>query len=566
MIARLGSFVKPISVSARLAKTGLLACVLATTVLSASASNEAASHRPATSGIIRASGVGQTSNKTVVNLRALAAVDSKVTQPHQVDASSTATAATASRPKSAPFAAGAVQNNAAAPFIPTLDTSFDGLRQSGVTSVPDPNAAASATQIVEVVNQSRLRVYNRNGDICGTVNLDTFFSKAPNEFFGDPRVIYDNVKNKFTVIMTVITTPPTGPHLPGFAIIRIAHNQTSDACGQWTTYSLLNLGLNEVDVPEGNFVDQPAIGQDHDAFLFGGASVRQDASNLSYLAFSLPKSCAYAAVPGCSFPIFTTAHYATPASSAGNPMITTSHSYFVASVKGIGYELYRMDNSANASLTTLVLQQAIAAVDFAKGPTRNPNQPGAGPPIDLDLDDPLGFFNRITSTPTYDGVRIWFAHQTSAGPQNHPGVRYGAIDTTNNTVAGAVASYSATSDDFNPSIAVGLSGNGTLRTVFLNWVYTDPGAGVPVSVAVAAVRISNTDPLPPIAGPQGEGRPVLTVIRGGITGNREFGDYSSVSIDPLNLGQVCAVAANEYFDKDDGSWITRISRFGAAGC
>ncbi len=545
-----------IRVPARLvAGAGLVACVLAAGPLSAVTTPGGAAlraHPAANAGNIaqRAVGVWHTSKKTTVSLRDLAAAGGTAA----VGRPSTA-AATTIQPRSAlaSSASSAAGVSVAAAFTPALNLNFPGLASDG-NRPPDPNAAASPTQIVEAVN-NRLQVYTRGGAPAGCpADLNAFFGQQPGESLFDPRVIYDNVSGRFTVIIAVKSPPPTGPHLPDVTLLRMAHSAVGDACGLWTEYSVLG-ETSVTRIAEGSFIDQPSIGQDRDAFLFAGENFI-GSNFISDVVFSYPKPCAYSETCTTDFQVFHPVYYATPVSSGGTPMITTAHSYFVATAPGVGYELYRMDNSGNTSATTFTLQATIASAQSVVPPTRDAAQPGTSKPIDLDARTP-GNSTRITSAPTYDGTRIWFTHQ--ADLSNHPAVRYGAIDPASNTVATNVAFHSASSDDFNPSIAVGI--NGGSRTIFLNWAYTDVAGGIPVSPAVAAVTIAATDSPPALDGKD------IKLVDGGITNDNRFGDYSSTVIDPASPAQVCAVTAQEYFDgATNGKWATRIGRFGAPGC
>ena len=538
------------------ARVALLACVLAAAPLYSVTPDEAGTPRahPAAASRnieLHAAGYVHMSKKTVVSLRGLAAAGGRAAGGHPSTA-----AATQPRPALASPATAVARVSVAAAFAPILDANFDGLKSDG-NRPPDPNAAASQTQIVEVVN-NRLQVYTRNGASAGCpADLNAFFGKQPSESLFDPRVIYDNVNNRFTVTMGVSSSspPPTVPHLPDVTLLRIAHSAVGDACGLWTEYSV-EAETSVSGIPEGSFIDQPAIGQDRNAFLFGGENFTNNRTFISDVAFSYPKSCAYSDSCTTDFQVFRPPNYATPASSGGNPMIATAHSYFVATVPNVGYELYRMDNSGDTNATIFTLQASIASGQSVQPPTRDAAQPGTSNPVDLDARTPANS-TRITSSPTFDGTRIWFAHQVTVS--NHPAVRYGAINPADNTVTTNVAFHSASSDDFNPSIAVGL--NGASRTIFLNWAYTDLAAGIPVTDTVAAVTISATDSPPPVNGKD------TRLVVGGITNDSRFGDYSSVSVDPVNPAEVCAVTAQEYFDSaTNGKWATRIGRFGAPGC
>jgi hypothetical protein len=121
-------------------------------------------------------------------------------------------------------------------------------------------------------------------------------------------------------------------------------------------------------------------------------------------------------------------------------MIASPVSFFLAAVPGTGYKLYRLTNSGGpgASLTKTTISEA-----FSK-PSRPVNQPGT--PAKLDPSD-----GNIIDSPYFDGRFIWFTHD--GDDDGFPTVRYGAVDTRNNTVVTAWAFHSGSSDDFNPSLA-----------------------------------------------------------------------------------------------------------------
>jgi hypothetical protein len=201
----------------------------------------------------------------------------------------------------------------------------------------------------------------------------------------------------------------------------MAYNATSDACGAWVTYSL---EASEADTPQGSFIDEPVIGQDRDAFLFGGASynspvrrgkLQQRRDVQVVRGILLPEELFLRLqLHGQHLPVFHRAHYAAPASSGGSPMITTTHSYFVASLPSAGYELYRMDNSGTPGGTTFALHSSFASAQATAPPTRDAGQPGTQNLIELEAEQP-NLSTRIASSPTFDGTRIWFTHVSTAG-------------------------------------------------------------------------------------------------------------------------------------------------------
>jgi hypothetical protein len=168
------------------------------------------------------------------------------------------------------------------------------------------------------------------------------------------------------------------------------------------------------------------------------------------------------------------------------------------------------------------------------------NQPGTT--ATLDPSD-----GNILASPYFDGTFIWFTH--GGDDDGFPTVRYGALDTSNNTVVTTWAFHSGSSDDFNPSLAVGISPRG--ETVFLNWAFTDTSAGTATSAVFASGDASQ-----PLVSLAGSG---TIYASGGTSTQSRFGDFSAVSVDPSVSG--CAFATQQYFAAD-GSWKTRIAPIG----
>jgi hypothetical protein len=180
---------------------------------------------------------------------------------------------------------------------------------------------------------------------------------------------------------------------------------------------------------------------------------------------------------------------------------------------------------------------------FFKAPTREANQPGTTSTIDSSD-------GNILASPYFDGTSIWFAHDFDL--VGFPTVRYGAVNVSTNTVATAAAFRSSTSDDFNPSLAVGLNPSGTI--VYVNWAFTDAKKGTATSDVIDMLPAGQ-----PIANLIGTG---AVYAAGSTTTQTRFGDFSSVSVDPQVFGGTCAVATQQYFSSD-GTWKTRLARVGS---
>ena len=425
-----------------------------------------------------------------------------------------------------------VPPGAAAPRLaPAVSSSFDGISEAGCSGCgvpPDPNAATSGTEIVELVN-TFIQVTDTSGAVLcgGGVTLNRLLRST--DGLTDPRVQFDNVHQRFSLAVTV--APASTSATPA---MWVAASDTVDACGTWRVYRLTFHGS---PFPAGTFLDFPMLGQDRNALLVSTRNLTPTGRN--FTVYGVPKAAIYAGAP-VSFSTFNVPSLTAPVINAGQPMIPSPVSFFLASVPGTGYRLFRLTNGGGSGAT---LTQTTIRSPF-NAPTREANQPGTSSTVDSSD-------GNILASPYFDGTSIWFTHAFDF--VGFPTIRYGAVNVSTNTVATAMAFRSATSDDFNPSLAVGLGSSGT--TVYLNWAFTDAPAGTPTSDVIDMLPAGQ-----PIANLIGSG---AVYAAGSITSQTRFGDFSSVSVDPQVPGGACAVVAQQYFSSS-GSWNTRLARVG--GC
>jgi hypothetical protein len=411
---------------------------------------------------------------------------------------------------------------------------FDGVAQGTFGSPPDPNAAVGAGDIVEVVND-QFRVTNRLGAVLcnGSITLQKLLGGISDQLT-DPRVQFDNVNRRFSLAVTV-----SQPGASATPAIFVAATETADPCGNWFVFRLTFHGDA---FPRGAFLDFPMLGQDQNALLL---SLRIE-PKLIFTVFGLPKSTVYSG-QHVDFDTFQVDSLTAPVTNAGQPLIASPVSFFLAAVPGTGYKLYRLTNSGGSGAS---LSKTTISNPFSKA-SRSVNQPGIASAT-IDPSD-----SNITSFPYFDGTFIWFAHV--ADDDGFPTVRYGRVEPSKNTVETTFAFHSGSSDDFNPSIAVGFSPSG--EKVFLNWAFTNTPAGTATTNVFA--EGDARQPLVQIAGPgtvDATGG-VVTPAKGSCDASNKcrFGDFSSVSVDPAVAG--CAFATQEYF-ATDGSWKTRVTPIG----
>jgi len=415
---------------------------------------------------------------------------------------------------------------------------FDGVVQDAcktcVNSPPDHNAAAGAGKIVEVVNDI-IQVTDRFGAVqCGgPVTLDRLL--RTNDALTDPRVQFDNINQRFSLAVTVSSPSPTDT-----PALWVAATTGADPCGTWNTFRMAFQGDA---TPAGTFLDFPMLGQDTRSLLLSTRNCfhPHDCGQF-FLVFAIPKAPIYGA-QHVDFPYFTVDSLTAPVTHAGQPMVDSPFSFFLAAVPGMGYKLYVL---VPTGFGPLLVSRSFPS-PFA-APTREAKQPGSS--VKVDSSD-----GNITSAPAFDGSRIWFTHVVDE--ETFPTVRYGAIDLRNATLSTAEANRTPWSDDFNPSLTVGFSPR--RETVYLTWSFTD-AVVAQTATAPVAVALDAGQPLKNLFG-------VGTIYAtGGVasapvdsTNTLRFGDFSSVSVDPTTSD--CAFATQQYFGTN-GNWRTRIAPIG----
>jgi hypothetical protein len=439
--------------------------------------------------------------------------------------------ATAEAPPMAP------QAQAGPDAVPSVNRSFDSITQNQgtgcqVTCRPSVNAASSAIHVVELVN-TFIQVHIRSGALaCGGITLNQLLRTS--DLLLEPKIQYDMDTKHFSFIMSVFPANPSQP-----PALWVAASDTENGCG---TYRVFRLSFsNTSSFPPGTWLAHGSLGQDTHALLISVRSIHAD-SFITHSVFGLPKSTVYAGGQ-LSFNTFDVESEVAAVTNAGQPMVTSPASYFVGSVRRVGYLLYRLTNSGGPG-ATLTLQARIDA------PFDSPQRGAVQPGTTIRL---APTFGEIFSAPFYDGRRVWFTHEVQA--LGNATVLYGNIDTVTNGVNFAFLKRSSTSFDVQPSLAVGVTPTGP--RVYFSWVFTDPSVGI-----AASLIISGLSP----------GQPILTMFGGnvytigsvtlGTSNGVLFGGYSSTAIDPRQTNGGCALTAQQYF-APDGSWKTLLAQLGS---
>ncbi len=395
---------------------------------------------------------------------------------------------------------------------------------------PDTNAAFGGSYIVEAVNLA-LATYSKTGVLSRRISINSFLGTS--DSLSDPRILFDNTWKRW--VLTVIPIPASNTATPA---LWMAASTSSNPNSTWYIY---RFGFSGSLYPPGTLLDYPMVGMDSDSIIVTSNNFAPSAF-LGGATFAVAKQRLYNG-QGIGFPAFGDDASTHPAIAYGQPQAQYGRSYLVAANGGGGFDLYYMTDSSRPDRTQLVFQGSTS-----NGLWSSPGravQPAGFPTLDA-LD------GRLQAPPYQVGNAIWFAH--AAG---FPVIQYGWLDANTSGVGGvaanlAVAYQAGSSYDWNPSIAVGNSGN-----VFLNWAFTDPTVGTPTSLRVSGLSAGN-----PVQNLIGVG---TTVYTGFLGNNTRFGDFSSVSID--QAGTVScpvggnAVVINETFASNN-DWDTRIARVG----
>lgn len=421
---------------------------------------------------------------------------------------------------------------------PRITNQFDGIVQNQANSCggqcrPSPSVASSGTQLAEVTN-AFIQVHTTTGGILcgGGVTLNRLLRTTDQLF--DPKIQFDMDRRRFSLMVTVFPASSTAP-----PVLWVAASDTADACGTWRVY---RLGFSSPIQP-GSWLKEPGLGQNPASLLFSfTAQPVFTGGPVQFYVFGLPKSTVYSG-GGVTVRPFAVAGGVTPASHVGFPMVSGTNAWFVGSIRGQGYRLYRLTNGggSGAVLTNVPVFSAPWS-----SPTRALLQPPPG------LGGLTLTFGEIASNAWFDGQRVWFTHEVDNG--GLPSIRYGAIDTATGSVRYGLVKRNTGSEDGNPSIGVGLSTTGDL-VVHLNWVVTQPSANLPASLMVERINGSQllTDRI---------GTGALYLVGATTNTGFLFGGYSSISVDMLrNTGALCAVGVQQYFITG-GTWRTRIARAG----
>ena len=404
-------------------------------------------------------------------------------------------------------------------------TNFNGHSATEGLRPPDTHGAVGTTHFVQVTN-SHIDMWTRQNTgplpLAKSVTLATFFGYTTETLF-DPRVVYDSTWNRWIVTADAFAESSTVQRF------FIAVSTTADPTGSFFIYNL------NVTFFVNDFFDFPQLGIDQDAVLFT-ANIFNGNSFHGADFFAVAKARLYNGL-GFSVPVFTGL-----VGTLAPPIVRDQNSStFLIAAPPSGTTLSKYTATNTSKGTTLTGPVSITVPSYSVPPSAH--QTGTSGKL-LDTSD-----SRFVNASTQSGNDLWQTHTIALG--SFPAPKFYRLNTSTNTVSQSGSYFaSATSDDFNASIAANDAGD-----CFVTWTSTDASAGKNAQVRLsgklsAAAGIS--------AGPSAFTSP--TFYHPSADNPERWGDYSAVTTDPLNSANAWLV--NEKVNSGGLLWGSRIVRFG----
>ncbi len=425
------------------------------------------------------------------------------------------------------------------PLAPPVFTAcgITGADQFGTIRPPDTHGAIGNAQYVEIVN-SRLHVFNRT--TCAAqlnVSLNAFFGiPAGQPILFDPRAVYDPTWDRW--VLSAEQFPLSATDQRQILAISTGPN----ALGPYFIY---NFNVHFFGPSVDFFWDFPQLGMNQDAVI-----VTANVFNPGFVGsaiFAVAKARLYNGL-GFFVPLFFLAasNPAVVAPSLAPPIALDQSAHAIlVSAAPVDNEVRRFTlvNPCCPPNQTLLGPVSIPVAAYTV--PANASQPGLADRLDT-LD------SRFVNASTQVGNLLYNVHTIALGP--FPTPRWYKIDTNTNTVLVSDFFFeSGTSHDFNASIAANALGD-----AFVTWSTTEQGDRFEGGHH-ARIRWSGDD-FP--ANDIGPGFSLFTSPVGynpSTSLDERWGDYSAVSLDPLNTRRAWIV--NEKINAP-AAWGSRFAGVG----
>lgn len=410
---------------------------------------------------------------------------------------------------------------------------------------PDVDFAVGRSRVVEVVNTT-VDVYTKGTSTTGPAllkrtSLRSFFGLSSSERITDPRVVYDNIWNRWIIVMTRVSASSTDTVHRFF----LAVSTSSDPAGSYFKY---RVSFNFNVTPDGDWMDFPGLGFDQDAIAITGVVFDTPAGGYKgSIIIGIPKARAYNGL-GFSFNF--------PAFSTGviqpNIELDQNSRMFLTSARPDldQIQVFTCTELEKPGATSCALTGGIP-VGFDMQLPPNAQQPGSSVPIDT-LD--ARFINRGYQM----GSSVWQVQTINDAGLATP--RFYQINAATNAIIQQGFFFaSGTSQDYNASIAANQLGeafvtwNMSNASTFIRVRFSGRQAGDPLgsmnSPGVLLFASANTYTLATTGEPP-----------------RRWGDYSGTALDPSAYSSTCGSQRRAWVANEravpDGTWGSRFGRIG----
>jgi len=389
---------------------------------------------------------------------------------------------------------------------------------------PDTHGAAGLQEFVEVTN-SHIDIFSKSDCTnLSSISLAAFFGYFTQGLF-DPQAVYDSTWNRW------IVTADAFPESPTVQRFFIAVSTTESPLGSFFIYD-----VNVDFFGNNNFWDYPHLGMDQDAIIIT-ANIFDASGNFQGAdMFAVAKARLYNGL-GFSVPVFTgLVGTLTP------PIVLDQNAttfLIAAQPSGSALQLYGLHDSSRADISlTGPVDVPVDAYDMP--PSAQQPSPCLENNETLDTLD-----SRFVNAGTQVGDSLWQVHTINLVGFSAP--RFYQINTaTNSVIQSGFFFASGTSFDFNASIVANSDND-----VFLNWSSTDPPPGINAQVRFSGCD-HNVGSCVPGAGFALITSPTCYILH-------RWGDYSAVTVDPLNPRQAWLVNETIISQVDWGSQIGSIA-------
>jgi hypothetical protein len=425
-----------------------------------------------------------------------------------------------------------------APPVPDFTHSFTGLSQSGLVP-PDTHGAIGHTQYVEVVN-ARVGIFNRftNGQLAN-FGLGSALFEGQSPF--DPRVLYDARYRRWVIVATRRSTSSVDTSRRFFVAVSRTQDATQGFCEYTMSFSGGGLG-------NGDWFDFPQLGMDLDSIIVTANVFHFLTSTTDSFRFAVvtafPKAELYNCL-GTFVPMFTglSGTLAPP-----NVLDKNGTSYILRAPGGTSSVIQKfslVSSSRNTGASRIALFGPVN-ITVPSHTTPPPDAPQFGTVVRLDSLD-----GRFQNNSTQVGDQIVNVHTTNFVGFATP--RWYRLNTLTNTVIqSGIFFESGTSHDLNPHIAMSAVSN-----IFVTWATTNATAASHHNPRIRASGKQPADASIP-AGSIIATSPTNLTSQANFNNVARFGDYSAVSLDPIN--SLTAWGVNEWA-ANTFTWTSRIFRF-----